>query len=59
MTEQPEGTLLHRIVIERWLDADGEEVITTDKGDTSLLDVLGMLAFAQQSVWSDMHQDET
>lgn len=52
------GTLLQRVVIERWVDEEGEEKITTDRGDASRLELLGMLEFAKLSVWNSDQDDE-
>lgn len=63
MTNQPQpdqpGTLVSRITITRWIDQDGEDIITTDRGDCSRMEVLGLLTFAQHSVWtSDQRADD-
>ena len=56
--EERPGTRLQRIVIERWIDENGEEVITTDRGDASRLELIGMLEFAKLSVWNSDQEDE-
>ena len=56
--DQP-GTLISRITITRWLNPNGEDIITTDRGDCSRLEVLGILTFAQHSVWTaDQRADD-
>jgi hypothetical protein len=53
-----DGTPVAQIVITRWLDADNEDLITVDRGDCSRLEVLGMLSFAQLSVWNADQRSE-
>jgi len=57
MPDQP-GTQLQQIVITRWLTDGGLDVITTDRGDASRLEVVGMLEFAKLSVWNSDQEDE-
>jgi hypothetical protein len=54
-----DGTPVARIVITRWIDRNNEDLITVDRGDCSRLEVLGMLSFAQLSVWgADQRMEE-
>ena len=52
------GVLLARITISRYLDPNDEDLITVDREGLTRLEVLGLLAFAQQSVWNADQQDE-
>lgn len=57
--QESNGSLISRIVISRWIDSDGEDIITTDRGDCSRLEVLGLLNFAAHTVWwSDQKNEE-
>jgi hypothetical protein len=62
MTSERDGVLIGRLIVSKYATEDDIEVFVTGDdgmgGDLSLIDALGLIAYAQHHTWDSVTYDE-